>query len=102
MGFDVWLETEDRRQVAGVGDDHDLLHRLLSKIDDTSFDYLRFVDPYGDTPFNRLQADKFLSECKRLYPKCQVTEETSLLDQIEDLAKRLAGGNHLYLRFIGD
>jgi hypothetical protein len=102
MGFDVWLETEDRRQVEAVADHHDLLHRLLPKIDDTSFDFLRFIDPYGDTTFKVLQAGKFLSEWRRLYSKCEVAEETALLEQIEDLAKRLAGGNHLYLRFIGD
>ena len=102
MGIIAILEHEDRREIAVVGDPQNRLRRLLPSPDDGSFDYIRFIDPYGHTTFNHLQAPKFLSEWQRLYSKCAEPEEESLLRQIEDLAKRLVGECHMYLRFEGD
>lgn len=63
---------------------------------DADFLLLRYIDPYGDTIFNRVQMDDFLADWNRLCPQ---DEQWSL---VRDMALRCRDEAHLYLRFIGD
>jgi hypothetical protein len=58
---------------------------------------LRFIDPFGDTYFNKRQARVFLEEM--MIFDFQVKREVA--DAVAHLAQRCADGTHLYLRFIG-
>jgi len=102
MGLEVFLQCEDGNRLDAVGDPHNVLHRLLPSIDDTSYQCLRFIDWYGDTVFNQLQMNNFLAEWQRLYSAAQTDEETRLLRDIESLARKCEEGVHLYLKFYGD
>jgi hypothetical protein len=69
---------------------------------DTRFACLRFVDPYGNTVFNRLQAECALSELNLLRTAFEDPERIREIDQLISLAQTAAGQPHLYLKFIGD
>ena len=66
MGIDVVVETEFGEAEDRVGDPHSYLARALDLpgLEDTVC--LRFVDPYGDTVFNRSQIPVFISELESL------------------------------------
>ena len=63
---------------------------------------LAAVDWYGDTIFNRLQMDRFLSEWEILKQRSSTSEEAALIEKVKELALRCLSGTHLYLAFIGD
>ena len=60
---------------------------------------LRYVDRYGDTFFNRMQMDDFLTDWDNLRPTSTQVEEWK---HVRELAMRCKNEPHLYLRFIGD
>lgn len=100
--IDIFLEDENGIQLDEVADAEDLLGRLLPAPDDESFACLRFVDPYGDTTFNRRQSEILIRELQRIRTKAIASGEWELLDQIEKLAQRCQSGPHLYIKFCGD
>jgi hypothetical protein len=69
---------------------------------DTSYNLLCYIDPYGDTVFNGLQMDVFLSEWERIRGAAQTPEQVEAWTSIRDLARNCREEAHLYLRFIGD
>lgn len=62
---------------------------------------IRFVDPYGDTIFNRLQAAELCIELIPL-PSSLPADERTVIESIVELAQRCAAEVHTYLWFIGD
>ena len=101
MGFCIILENEDGERLEQVDDPKNLLHQLLPS-EDASYQYLRFIDWYGDTIFNRLQIQPFLDEWDRITRAARTSEENELLGRIRELAIRCSTKPHLYLRFAGD
>jgi hypothetical protein len=101
MGFCIILEGEDREPLEQVEDPKDVLHQLLPS-EDASYHYLRFIDWYGDTVFNRLQIQPFIREWDRLTESAQTSDQTAILRRIKELALRCRQEPHLYLRFYGD
>ena len=101
MGFCVILERENGEPLEQVEDPKNMLHQLLPSEDD-SYQYLRFIDWYGDTVFNGLQIQPFLSEWDRLTESARTSDENALLARIRELALRCSQEPHLYLRFCGD
>ena len=61
MGFCVRLESEDGEPLEEIEDPKNILHQLLPS-EDASYNFLRFIDWYGETVFNRLQIPSFISE----------------------------------------
>jgi len=102
MGISVVLETEDGDELERIDDPKNLLHTLLPSENDTSFEYLRGIDWYGDTVFNRLQMESFLVEWVRLTGRTQNAEVVTLHSRIKHLAERARQEPHLYLKFYGD
>jgi hypothetical protein len=101
MGFCVILESEDGEPLEQVEDPKNILHQLLPS-EDASYQYLRYIDWYGDTVFNRLQIQPFLSEWDRLTESARTSDENALLARVRELALRCSQEPHLYLRFCGD
>jgi hypothetical protein len=66
VGIDAKIETELGTCVAEIGDPYNRMNRLLSLalLDSTSC--LQFIDPYGDTVFNRPQIPVLQTECSAL------------------------------------
>jgi hypothetical protein len=73
--------------------------RLLTNADGL----MRGVDPYGDTVFNRIQADDLVNEVDRLATANDATPmERRGLARLRVMAERCRDSVHLYLWFIGD
>jgi hypothetical protein len=102
MGLNVVLETEEGLPVEEVEDPSNLLHRFLPTHDDFSYQWLRYIDRYGHTVFNRLQIMPFLAEWERLHSVAESQEEKELLLSIETLARRCQSQPRLYLKFQRD
>lgn len=103
MGISTLLETEQGQELARVDDPTNMLHRLLPDHDDLSSQLLRFVDWYGDTTFNYLQAPIVISELNRIAEeKAQTLEEKVLIGDIVRLVTECQFENHLYVKFYGD
>lgn len=101
MGFSVILESESGQSLEQVDDPQNILHQLLPS-EDASYQYLRFIDWYGDTIFNRLQMEPYLNEWDRLSQAARTSEQETLLARIKQLALQCVREPHLYLRFCGD
>jgi len=69
---------------------------------DTSYNLLCYIDPYGDTVFNRLQMDVFLAEWERIRRTAQTPEQVEAWASVRELARKCGEEPHFYLRFIGD
>jgi hypothetical protein len=102
----VELRTERGEPVRGLSDpsggsfdaagDFD---RLLPRAEGV----LRYVDLYGDTIFNTVQATDLLQDVERLAQSADVTPvEQRGLERLRVLAERCRDGVHLYVWFIGD
>jgi len=102
MGICVALETESHEQLALIGDDRNLLPKLIGYPDSTQFPMLASIDRYGDTVFNRVQIKRFLAEWETLFSNTNTSEENSLLEQIKQLSLSSLNDVHLYVVFIGD
>jgi hypothetical protein len=99
MGIDIQLQDEDGKILEHVSDEKRLLHDLLPGGDHS---LLSGIDLYGDTIFNRIQMDDFLSEWSKLKMKQMSSAQALHLDRIECLALKCKESVHLYLKFVGD
>lgn len=99
MAFDIVLQKESGLVVGSIGDDRNLLHRLLTPSEAT---ILGGIDWYGDTVFNRQQMKQFIPAWHELLAGTTNVEEREFLLKVADFAERCANGIHLYLKFIGD
>ena len=102
MGIDVHLQREDGSRIASVLDQKGVIARLIP-LDDERFPLLRYVDPYGDTVFNRRQAEQVLIEVELLGRTGEKSaDELEHLRQLKELARQCEQEPHFYLRFVGD
>ena len=102
MGLGVELQNEQGEALDSISDPKNLLGGLLPSNDEQTCPFLASIDPYGDTVFNRLQMDRFLSEWVGVAAKARTSEERALVSTIENFARRCHDEVHLYLKFIGD
>jgi len=102
MGLRIYLEGERGEKIASVNDPHHLLRKLIKEGDVSNMCCLRFIDPYGNTTFNRLQIPQFLMELEILHRFIKGTEQSALISKIEEFAHRCAQEPHLYLKIYGD
>lgn len=100
--IDIILEDEHGKPIKKVEGLTYLLGQFLPAHDDETSQCLRFIDPYGDTVFNRLQIKQFLAEWEKVASKAKTDEEKQLVDQVKYLAERCHREPHLYLKFYGD
>ena len=102
MGMCIALETESHDQKELIGDDQNLLNRLIGYPDAKQFPMLASIDWYGNTTFNRMQLRRFLVEWETLYDKTSTLEERALLDAIKQLSEKALEHVHHCMVFIGD
>ena len=98
MGLTVRLENEHGRPVheSDIGID------FWVPTGDPSFQLLCYIDPYGNTIFNQLQIDEFLTEWDKLRPEAKTKDDMAAWSGVKQLATRCKEEVHLYLRFMGD
>ena len=102
MGLRIRLEGERGKRYASVDDPYHLFRRLMKEGDVMHTCCLRFIDPYGNTVFNRIQMSQLLIELEGLHEFVKSTEQDELLSRIEELAQRCAREPHLYIKIYGD
>jgi hypothetical protein len=102
MGLNVILENEDGIPVESVLDGKGSLLKLVRSVGADGHILLAFIDPYGNTVFNRLQMGQFLTEWEVVLERAFTPEDKMLVAQVKVLAERCQAGVHQYLRFVGD
>jgi hypothetical protein len=102
MGFNIQLEDERGAAVEQIDDPKGLLYEILPKEASPAFQLLPFIDPYGDTVFNRPQMGPFLREWDQLIGGSRDLEVRRLLTEVKRLASACENGVHMYLRFVGE
>ena len=102
MAFNVILEDEHRAPIERLEDPMGVLDAVLPRADNLDFPFLRTIDPYGDTIFNRAQMEPFLKEWRKLMKSDLPRERLDVLRDVERLASQCENEVHLYLRFQGD
>ncbi|HZP24528.1 MAG TPA: hypothetical protein VFB04_13860 [Terriglobales bacterium] len=98
MPWNVQLEDEHGEAITRVL----AVWGFFPEPDDKTFLLIQFLDPYGNTVFNRLQMPQFLEEWERLRDLAEKMSNLSAWTDVKRLAQQCASGVHLYLRFIGD
>jgi len=101
MGIRIQLEDESGNSEGELLIDA-FLFRVIPPVSDASYACLRFIDPYGDTIFNRLQIPVFIEELNCLAGTAETKEEKHFLKELLKLAQKCRDEPHFYLRFIGD
>ena len=101
MGINVYLRSESGETLDSCLDPLGLVPKLLRHFDLSGTVCLRFVDPYGDTVFNYLQAPVLLGELAGIRPRLD-DRTRALIDALIPMAERVESGSHLYLHFVGD
>jgi hypothetical protein len=96
----VDLRTEAGDVLARL-DDPCLFRDILPRHDDRSFACLRFVDPWGDTVFNRAQANELLAELDRIQLPPDIAGLREWVAELRALVERCATDVHLYIRCTG-
>jgi hypothetical protein len=103
MGLNVELQDEFGGRIDGVDDPRGLLKKLLPEPSDgDDYPFLRTIDDYGDTTFNRLQMPRFLNEWTAASLNARTPDEQAIVSAVESLARRCLEEVHTYLKFIGD
>jgi len=128
MGCNLCLESEHGHCEAELPDPRGYVHFIVDLAGDAGTVCLKFIDPYGNTVFNRLQMPVLISELYAVRP--QVTEPAisallqtrfgptwqrdaadrrlsaplilEHLDQILGLANRCKNCIHMYIKLYGD
>jgi len=98
MGLTVRLQDESCKPVSN----EDIGVDLSLPTGDSSFRLLCYIDPYGDTIFNRLQMQSFLSEWEAIKKEAIAERDKQAWLKVKILAERCRDEVHLYLRFMGD
>lgn len=97
MGCSVCLEDEDGQEIEAIHEQFCFDH---AKLDMQSFRLLKYLDPYGNTTFNRSMIDGLIADLKDL-EKLQ-PDTLRLVYYITEMAKKCKGEVHTYLKFYGD
>jgi hypothetical protein len=97
MGFNIVLQDELGESIDGVDDPKGLLGKLLPEPSNDKYPFIGSIDPYGDTTFNSLQMPRFLNEWSVVAQSATTSEEQSLVEYVEKLARRCRDEIHVYL-----
>ena len=101
MSLTVVLQDERGVAVEGV-DDAVLPGAAMPALGDQSYVWAATIDPYGDTTFNRYQAQLLGREWPRIISMVTDAATVAALEKVGRLLKRCEEGTHLYVKFIGD
>jgi hypothetical protein len=101
MGIDAYLKTISGETTQVVGDPRSELMAFLRSASLSATVCLRFIDPFGNTTFNRPQCQVLLAELTdlRKHAAGPIAEHLDRLCRITDLAARKGGYE---IRFEGD
>ena len=103
MGIAVVLQNEKCDHISEtLHDPHGVIVLSLPDLADGAYSCVRFIDPYGDTIFNPLQAAVMIEEWDRLKHSFSEENAETLWADIRELIVRCSEEPHTYLKFVGD
>lgn len=103
MGLEFVLTASGEGELRRYSDYRGFLLRMLDRLPDLEKTHcLQYIDPYGDTVFNALQAPVLRREIELLQGKAQSDEECEVLDNLLSLIDDAQKEPHRYLRLVGD
>ncbi len=102
MGIDVRLENENGKEIEVIIDEKDFLSILIQKKLTTKTKLIKYINPYGDTTFNKLQMKDLVNDLKVLLAMEFTEEQKLLLEEVKRLAEKCIQEHHTYLKFYGD
>ncbi len=103
MTMSVVLQDERCNDVSEtVHDPLGVIAASLPHPSDSTYGCVRFIDPYGDTIFNRLQAAVMVEEWDRLKLAFSERGAEALWTEVRELIVRCSEEPHTYVRFVGD
>lgn len=101
--IEIRLEDSRRRLIKRMVSDTEPLDGVINAVEaDPRFPCLGFVDPYGDTLFNRVQLAQLAKELENLQSGSLATETDHALVELREMAVWGASNPHHYLRIRGD
>ena len=101
MSIKAVLQTVDGKRGEEVIDPNYALARIWP-VEDSEFPLLQYIDPYGDTIFNRQQMEQVIKELDTLAANASTDEQKEILQRMHALAMRCKERPHWFLRFVGD
>jgi hypothetical protein len=102
MGVDLRWENENGSRIDEIPDPQMYISHLVLQTDLTGTTCLRFIDPYGDTTFNRLQIPTLIEELKAVLHNVPDNGMRDHLRRVIELAEKSRDEIHTYLKFYGD
>lgn len=102
MGILVAWEDECGERLKEIGDPMDLLAEVLPDLEQREYRCMSYVDPYGNTTFNRLQAADVRRELAMLLERTSKDDTKKLLNEIDKLVEECEREVHTYITFYGD
>ena len=103
MGIAVVLQNEKCDHISEtLHDPYGVIVLSLPDLADGAYSCVRFIDPYGDTIFNPLQAAVMIEEWDRLKHSFSEENADTLWADIRELIVRCSEEPHIYLKFVGD
>jgi len=103
MGIDVAWITERHEPIQEVFDPRGYLTALaISTWPSLTSTCVRFIDPWGNTVFNRTQIPVLLSELRSVTQDTSDKETRAHLEKVVRLIERAVDRTHTYIKFIGD
>ena len=103
MGIDVQWLTERGEILESIPDPQNTVAKIVDAAADVEESIcLRFIDPYGDTVFNRAQMAVLREELDSVPEKALDAEAREHRQKIIELATRAESKVHTYLKFYGD
>lgn len=103
MGIDVAWITERHEPIQEVFDPRGYLTALaISTWPSLTSTCVRFIDPWGNTVFNRTQIPVLLSELRSVRQDAADKETRAHLEKVIRLIERAVDRTHTYIKFIGD
>lgn len=97
----IRVETETGSPLDEAADSNEVILARVEKLDGGGLALAHFIDPWGNTVFNRLQIPALLHDLDLLALGAP-EEDRSVINHIRRLARRTLEEPHLYLKFYGD
>lgn len=94
MGWSIVLESEGKVEISLIKTEFHI--KKIEKLKELKL--LRYLDPFEDTTFNRLQMPELIEDLQIL----KKYENNSLINEILNLAERCKNEQHYYITFYGD
>lgn len=95
MGLRVVLQDEGGKELARLSK----TFFIPGNIDISDHTLLKYIDPYGDTTFNRLQLNDLLQDMGHLKERFY---DRPLINELIGLIKKCLSDPHTYIKFYGD